>query len=79
MRKNQPLPASISDALRQFDQLPDSANVRRPVVRALFGWSDTTLHRRIQDGTLPAPSKMSPRIATWNVGKIRAVLSRNDS
>lgn len=74
MRKKPNPPAPISDALRNFDQLPNSANVRRPVVRALFGCSDTTIWRRVKDGTLPSPSKMSPRIATWNVGEIRAAL-----
>ena len=29
----------LPEALQYFDSLPDSANVRRPVVQALFGWS----------------------------------------
>lgn len=67
---------SVSDTLKNFDSLPNSARIRRPVVCALLGWSNTTLHRRIADGTLPAPMKDSPRIATWKVGEIRAVLER---
>lgn len=66
--------ASVLDALKNFSHLPDDARVRRAVVRALFGWSNTTLHRRIADGTLPSPTRTSPGIPTWAVGEIRAKL-----
>ena len=45
--------AAISTALRNFDQLPDTAHVRQPVVKALFGCSDATVWRRVKDGGMP--------------------------
>lgn len=64
----------IDSALKNFDFLPDSAFVRKPVVRALFSISPATLERRIKAGLLPAPEKFSERIAAFNVGKLRRVL-----
>jgi predicted DNA-binding transcriptional regulator AlpA len=66
--------AGIPDALRHFDQLPDSAHIRQPVVEALFGYSASTVWRRVKSGHLPKPEKMGPRISAWNVGKLRRVL-----
>jgi predicted DNA-binding transcriptional regulator AlpA len=65
----------ISEALRNFDSLPDSANVRQPVVRALFACSSSTLYRGISAGRVPAPRRFSPRTAVWNVGELRSALS----
>jgi predicted DNA-binding transcriptional regulator AlpA len=65
---------SIPDALRNFDQLPDSAHVRQPVVEALFGYSASTVWRRVKSGNLPRPEKLGPRTTAWNVGKLRRVL-----
>jgi len=62
-------------ALKYFDQLPDSAFVRRPIVEALLGCSGSTVQRRVQDGLLPAPQKLSPRISGWNVGLLRRTLA----
>lgn len=67
---------AIPDALRNFDSLPDSANVRLPVVAALFACADVTVWRRVKAGTLPAPRKLSKRVTAWNVGELRTVLSR---
>jgi predicted DNA-binding transcriptional regulator AlpA len=64
----------ISDALRFFDQLPDSANVRQPVVEALYGCSGSTIRRRVQDGVIPPPRKLSTRISAWNVGELRTAM-----
>jgi predicted DNA-binding transcriptional regulator AlpA len=71
-----PSKGSISDALKHFDALPNAANVRQPVVEALFNWSAATLWRRVKDGTIPKPDKLSPRINTWNVGRLRGVLNK---
>jgi len=65
----------ISDALRCFDQLPDSANVRQPVVEALYGCSGSTIRRRVQDGMIPPPRKLSTRISAWNVGELRKAMA----
>jgi predicted DNA-binding transcriptional regulator AlpA len=63
------------DALRDFDSLPDAANVRQPVVEALFACSSATVWRRVKDGRLPAPRKLSDRVTAWNVGELRRALA----
>ena len=65
----------IPDALRNFDSLPDSANVRLPVVAALFACAGATVWRRVSAGTLPAPRKLGARVTAWNVGDLRRALS----
>lgn len=62
-------------SLQNFDSLPDSANVRLPVVQALFGCSAVTVWRMVKLGTIPAPRKLSPRVTTWNVGALRQALA----
>lgn len=66
--------STISDALQNFDSLPDSANVRQPVVEALFACSPATVWRMVKRGTLK-PKKLSERITAFNVGDIRKTLS----
>lgn len=65
----------IPDALKNFDLLPDSANVRQPVVQGLVGCSAATVWRMVKRGTLPKTHKISTRITVWNVGELRAVLA----
>ena len=67
-------PSAIPDALKNFDSLPDSANVRQPVVEGLFACSPATVWRRVKRGTLPAPRKLSERVTAWQVGELRKVL-----
>jgi predicted DNA-binding transcriptional regulator AlpA len=67
--------STIPDALKNFDSLPDSANVRQPVVQALYGCSAATVWRMVNRGTLPAPRKLSQRITAWNVGELRKALA----
>ncbi|TXH85591.1 AlpA family phage regulatory protein [Thauera aminoaromatica] len=69
-----PSAAAIPDALANFDQLPNSANVRLPVVMALFACSPATVWRRVKKGTLPAPRKLSEAVTAWNVGELRKAL-----
>jgi predicted DNA-binding transcriptional regulator AlpA len=66
---------SIPSALQYFDQLPDSANVRQPIVEALFACSSTTLWRRVKDGRIPRPRKLSDRVTAWRVGELRRALN----
>lgn len=66
---------SIPAALGNFDQLPDSAHVRQPVVQALVGCSAATVWRMVKRGTLPAPRKLSQRVTAWNVGALRKALA----
>ncbi len=69
-------PDSIPDALRHFDSLPDAAHVRQPIVQALFGCSSATIWRRVKDGGLPKPHKLSERVTGWNVGELRAAIAK---
>lgn len=66
---------AVPAALRDFDSLPDSANVRLPVVRALFGCSDATIWRMARDNRIPKPRKLSERVTAWNVGDLRKALA----
>lgn len=66
---------TVPESLKNFDSLPDSANVRAPVVAALFGISAATVWRKAKDGKLPAPRRISDRVTVWNVGELRASLS----
>jgi predicted DNA-binding transcriptional regulator AlpA len=67
--------SAIPDALRNFNSLPDSANVRQPVVQGLFACSSATVWRMVKRGTLPAPKKLSERVTAWNVGDLRKTLA----
>jgi predicted DNA-binding transcriptional regulator AlpA len=67
---------AVPSALRHFDSLPDSANVRLPVVCGLAGVSPATAWRMASDGRLPAPRKMGPKITCWNVGELRSILNK---
>lgn len=62
-----------ADALRQFDQLPGSANVRLPVVAALFAISPATVWRWTKAGRLPTPSRIAG-VTVWNVAALRQFL-----
>lgn len=60
--------------LAAFDRLPDSANVRLPVVRALMGNAGAaTIWRWSKDGTLPHPVRYGG-CTLWPVGGLRVAL-----
>lgn len=61
----------LPDSLRHFDALPNTANVRLPVVRSLYGCSGATIWRRVRAGTFPKPRKLSDGVTAWNVGELR--------
>lgn len=67
--------SEIADALRNFDHLPDSANVRVGVVMALLSCSNPTVWRMASDGRIPKPRKLSERVTAWNVGELRKALA----
>lgn len=60
--------------LENFDSLPASANVRLPVVAALFGVSEVTVWRWSKAGRLPKPVRIGG-VTAWNVGALRGALS----
>ncbi|MGX4643477.1 helix-turn-helix transcriptional regulator [Massilia sp. SYSU DXS3249] len=64
----------IPTALKHFDELPDSAHVRQPVVEGLYGCSAATVWRRVKAGDIPAPSRFAGRVTAWNVGELRRAL-----
>ena len=65
----------IPEALKNFDQLPDSAQVRLPVVTGLYACSSASVWRGVNAGRIPKPRKLSPRTTCWNVGELRAALA----
>lgn len=77
-QRTEPTPdesAGVPSALKHFDSLPDSANVRQPVVEALFACSSTTVWRRVKAGLIPKPKKLGPRVTVWNVADLRKALN----
>lgn len=70
-----PCASAIPGALKNFDSLPDSANVRQPVVEGLFSCSAATVWRMVKRGSLPPPRKLSERVTAWNVGDLRKALA----
>lgn len=68
-------PTQVNAALLQvFDDLPNAAHVRLPVVAALFSVSAATVWRWCKAGHLPKPKRIGG-VALWNVGTLRAFLA----
>ena len=65
---------SINPALRDFDFLPNSQQVRLPVVKALLGISGATAWRLVKAKKLTA-HKLTERTTTFNVGELHAFLT----
>ena len=65
----------IPESLANFDQLPDSAYIRLPVVKRLYGVSSATIWRNCQKLKMPCPVKLSERCTAWSVKAIRADLA----
>lgn len=68
---------SINSALSNFDQLPDSANVRLPTVMGLYSISAATVWRQVKAGIIPSPRKLTPRTTAWSVKDLREVLNKS--
>ena len=66
---------SINPALRDFDQLPNSAFVRLPVVKALLSISSATVWRMVKAKQLKS-YKLTERTTTFKVGELRALLAQ---
>ena len=65
----------IDQSLANFDKLPDSAYIRLPVMKGLYGISSASIWRGVKRLTIPKPSKLTERTTAWNVGLIRADLA----
>lgn len=51
--------------------LPETGFLRQPQVLRLIPFSKSTLWRRIQARTFPAPVKLSERVTAWRAEDIR--------
>ena len=65
---------TIPKELANFDAMPDSAFIRLPIVRALYGISSATVWRNCKAKKFPLPKKLSERVTAWSVAEIRADL-----
>lgn len=65
----------IPEALANFDKLPDSAYIRLPVMKGLYGVSAASIWRGVKNLTIPKPSKLTERTTAWNVGLVRKALA----
>ncbi len=66
---------AIPEALTHFDKLPNSAFIRLPVMKGLYGVSSASIWRGVKNLTIPKPSKLTQRTTAWNVGQVRAALA----
>lgn len=62
-------------ALKNFDELPDSAYVPLLIVCALLSCSPATVWRRVRSGQLVSPVRIGSRTTRWKVGDLRRALS----
>lgn len=68
--------SAVHPALKNFDELPDAANVPLAVVCGIYGCSPATAWRRVRSGQLVAPHRIGSRTTRWNVGEIRNALKK---
>lgn len=66
---------TIPSALVNFDSMPDSAYIRLPVIKALYGVSSASIWRGVKNGTIPKPVKLTERTTAWSVKLVRAALA----
>jgi predicted DNA-binding transcriptional regulator AlpA len=66
---------NIPEALVNFDQLPDSAYIRLPVMIGLFGLSAASIWRGVKNHSIPSPVKLTERTTAWNVRLVREALA----
>lgn len=66
---------NIPEALVNFDQLPDSAYIRLPVMIGLFGLSAASIWRGVKNHSIPSPVKFTERTTAWNVRLVREALA----
>ena len=69
------IPKSIPESLANFDNMPDSAYIRLPTMRGLYGVSSSSIWRAVKNSKIPSPVKLTERTTAWNVGLVRADLA----
>lgn len=58
-----------------FDELPDAAFIRQAqLIPSIIPISPATLWRKVKNGSLPSPYRLSCRTVAWRVGDIRKFL-----
>ena len=70
---------ALPPELVHFDQLPDSAFVRLPVVIGLLGCSASAVWRNVKAKRIPAPRRLTDNVTGWNVGELRHHLANRPS
>lgn len=75
-------PIKIADAqagiLATYGALPVTGYVRLSDLRTIIPLSDSTIWRRVRQGTFPAPVKLSERVTAWRAESIRQWLDAQD-
>lgn len=66
---------TVTDLLRDFDDLPDCAHARVEVVAALYATSVNSIWRWAKAGRIPSPTKLGPQVTAWRVGELRRDLA----
>lgn len=69
------LTKAIPEALANFDLLPDSAYIRLPVMKGLYGVSGASIWRGVKNLKIPSPVKLTERTTAWSVKLVRADLA----
>jgi predicted DNA-binding transcriptional regulator AlpA len=66
----------VSFAARNWDSLPDTANVDVKTVATILGRSTASIWRDVASGRLPQPKRFTARCSRWPVGVIRVHLKQ---
>ena len=60
-----------ADLLALYGALPQTGYVRLSDLRPILPFSDSTVWRRVLNGSFPAPVKLSERVTAWRAEAIR--------
>ncbi|WP_199102453.1 AlpA family transcriptional regulator [Aquitalea sp. ASV11] len=60
-----------ANQLATYGALPATGFVRLADLRQIIPFSDSTVWRRVRQGTFPAPVKLSERVTAWRAEAIR--------
>lgn len=71
----EPAKSAIPYSVANFDNLPNSAQIDLPCLKAITSKSRATIYRWIDQGILPKPRKIGTSRNLWTVGEIRQALS----
>lgn len=69
--KTIPIAPAQAGILATYGALPATGFVRLSALRPIIPFSDSTLWRRVREGTFPAPVKLSERVTCWRAEAVR--------